>query len=344
VRDVHRPDQHRRSRDHAAVHQLHAAQPVGLDLKPRDLTAHDLHPASLQLLDLAWARFRDVREEGHVVGPLPHEQRMLDRARVGAQDSDGLVPHLPPVAIRAVEEIPAPPLSNARDLRQLVAGAGRHQDAPRFQHLTPGQANEKAGLDPHDLILDQLHAVAANLDAARDQQLGRRHPIAGQEPMHVGRWGIARRSCIDDSDSAPRPAQDESRAQAGRSTAHHHDVVARRLYRRQLSDSIQCLSLVRASPGSPHYVHRARGRCGNGRPVDHHDDDLHLTPADATGRIGSERTLSDRRSVFTAHHQTPPVVEQAAHGAAAVSAFARAGGASRPLTLGGRSIRSSSSP
>jgi hypothetical protein len=64
VGQVHRPDEHCRASNDSTVDEFHPAQPVGLDHQPRDLTAHDLDPASLQLLELACARLRRVNEEG----------------------------------------------------------------------------------------------------------------------------------------------------------------------------------------------------------------------------------------------------------------------------------------
>jgi hypothetical protein len=55
-----------------------------------------------------------------------------------------------------VQEIPAPPLANPRDLRQLVADTGRNQNPPPPHDLSTGQANDEPGLDRHHLILDQL--------------------------------------------------------------------------------------------------------------------------------------------------------------------------------------------
>jgi hypothetical protein len=75
----------------------------------------------------------DVDEEGHVVAPLPDEQRVLHRAGVGTQDADRLVADLPPVAVRAVQEIAAPLLPDTLDVRQLVAVASGDQDSARIQ-------------------------------------------------------------------------------------------------------------------------------------------------------------------------------------------------------------------
>ena len=76
-----------------------------------------------------------------VVRPLTHEQCVLDRAGHGAENTEGLVADLPPVAVRAVQEIPPPPLADAGDLGQLVAKTGRDQDPPGLQHAATGEAD-----------------------------------------------------------------------------------------------------------------------------------------------------------------------------------------------------------
>jgi hypothetical protein len=52
IDDVAGPDEHRRSLDHLTIRELDAGQPVGIDNQPRNLAAHDLHAASLQLHEL----------------------------------------------------------------------------------------------------------------------------------------------------------------------------------------------------------------------------------------------------------------------------------------------------
>lgn len=42
-------DEHRGSLDDTTIDQLDTDQPVGIDDQPSDLTAHDAHPACLQL-------------------------------------------------------------------------------------------------------------------------------------------------------------------------------------------------------------------------------------------------------------------------------------------------------
>ncbi len=146
-----------------------------LDHEPRDLSADDSDPACRQLVAFGRGQVIGVYEEHHVVGPLPHQKRMLYGAGLRAENPDGLVADLPPVAVRAVQEIPAPPLADPGDLRQHVADTGRDEDPSRLQHVPwpTGQPNEEPGLDPHHLVVDKLNAVAGHLGPPRRQQVGR---------------------------------------------------------------------------------------------------------------------------------------------------------------------------
>ena len=56
---------------------------------------------------------------------------MLDRAGRPAEDAEGLVAYLVAVAVGAVEEVSAPPLSHTGHVGHLVAQAGGDQDPPR---------------------------------------------------------------------------------------------------------------------------------------------------------------------------------------------------------------------
>ena len=94
----------------------------------------------------------------------------------------------------------------------------------------PARRTTNPGSIADHLILDQLHAVAGHLGPSRGQQVGRRHPVAGQEPLHVRRGSVARRAGIDHGDPAPRPAQHERRTQAGRTAADHHHVIGVRFH------------------------------------------------------------------------------------------------------------------
>ena len=75
---VARPDEHRRSCDESAVAHLDAGQPVALDHQPGDRAENDAHSAGLQLGAFVRRQVVGVDEERHVVGPLPHQLRVLD--------------------------------------------------------------------------------------------------------------------------------------------------------------------------------------------------------------------------------------------------------------------------
>src|SRR4051794_23313830 len=152
---------------------------------------------------------------------------MLGGARDRAQHSEGLVSYLPPVAVRAMQEIPPPPLANAGELRQLVTDAGSDQDPPRSKDATAGDAHGEAGFDRERLILDELDAVAGRLGTADGQQFCRRHPVAGEETLHVSRRSIPWGARVDDDDSPTRASEHECRAQACSAAADDRDVIVR---------------------------------------------------------------------------------------------------------------------
>src|SRR3954471_12510992 len=61
-----------------------------------------------------------VTEEDDVVAQLTEQLCHVHRPRPGGKHADRLVPHLPAVAIGAVENVMTPQLANARPVRQLV--------------------------------------------------------------------------------------------------------------------------------------------------------------------------------------------------------------------------------
>ena len=105
-----------------------------------------------------------------------------------------------------MQEIAAPPFAGPGYLRQLVADTGRDQDPPRRQLMAAVQTNDEPGPDPQHLILEQLDSRAGDLGPPRGQEVSRRHPVTGQEPLHVSRGSVARRSGIHDSNLPSSPA------------------------------------------------------------------------------------------------------------------------------------------
>ncbi len=223
--DVARPDEDRGPLDHFVAVDLDAGQPVGLDHQLRHLAAHDPHTSRVQLTALLAGQAVRVGEEEDVVRPLAYEQGVLHRAGQGAQHPEGLVAHLPPVAVRAVEEIPTPALVHPGDVRELIGHACGEEHPSCPQPTAAGEVHEEAGFDALDPIAHQLHAVAGRLGPPGDEQVRRGHPFPGQEALHVGGRGVSGRSGVDHRHPAACPAQHQGGAQAGRSPADHHHVV-----------------------------------------------------------------------------------------------------------------------
>ena len=57
----------------------------------------------------------------------------------GAEHAEPAVRHLVAVAVRVVQHVASPPLSQTRDVGELVAQAGRDQQAPRRYPAAVGQ-------------------------------------------------------------------------------------------------------------------------------------------------------------------------------------------------------------
>ena len=66
-----------------------------------------------------------------VVGPLADQEGVLDGLRCAAKYANRLVADFVAVAVGAVQEVAAPPLSHAGDVRDLIVEPGGDQDAAR---------------------------------------------------------------------------------------------------------------------------------------------------------------------------------------------------------------------
>jgi len=136
MRHVPGSNEHRGSSDDLTVRHLDAGDPIVLDGQPRHRVVDDPDTAGLQAVALRRGEIVGVREEDHVVGPLPNQVGVIHRAGQRAQHPERLVAHLPPVAVGAMQQIAPPPLSNSGDVRQLVADARGHQHPPRVDRGT----------------------------------------------------------------------------------------------------------------------------------------------------------------------------------------------------------------
>ena len=153
---------------------------------------------------------------------------MLDGPRTGREHADRLVAHLPAVAVRAVQEIASPALASADDIGQLVHGAGREEHPSRLDGPAAGEPEREAGRRVHHAVFDDLHAVAPDLGSRGPEQVGRGHPVARQEALHVRGGSVARRAGVDHDDPAPRPAEHERGAQTGRPASDDRNVIGLR--------------------------------------------------------------------------------------------------------------------
>ncbi len=126
-----------------------------------------------------------------------------------------------------MQDVDAPPLSQARHIRELVAQAGRDQEPPRGHCLVadldreaiavPAQRGDPSGLD--------VAAVAGYLRAAGRVNVRRRRAVAGEEVVHVAGRGVARLARVHHQHRAAGPGQRDRAGQPGRATADHHDVI-----------------------------------------------------------------------------------------------------------------------
>ena len=99
LRGGHQPwgDHHRAAGDDPAVGKAHPGEAVVDHLKGVHRAGEDPNAPGGQLLGLLVGQGRcGVGEQHEVGGPLPEQQRLVDRPRPGAKHADGLVADLPP--------------------------------------------------------------------------------------------------------------------------------------------------------------------------------------------------------------------------------------------------------
>jgi hypothetical protein len=125
--------EHRRPGDDAAFGQLDALELVVSDDEPGDGALDDADATGGQQLALGRADGVGVGEHDDVGRPLPDQQGVLDGLRRTPQHPQRLVADLVAMAVRAVEQVPAPSLADAGNIRQLVAQSRGHQDPAGLQ-------------------------------------------------------------------------------------------------------------------------------------------------------------------------------------------------------------------
>jgi len=204
--------------DGAAVREPYAGEPVVGDDQSLDLALDDAHRPGLELLALGRCHRSGVGEVDDVVGPLPDQQRVGHRVAGAAQHPEWLVADLVTVAVGTVEEVASPALADAGDVGEQVSQPGGDQDvAGRHDRLAAVRTGRHGQLEAApvgrpcagDGAADQLGAVARHLRPPGGEEVDRRHPVAGQEPLHVGGGGVARRPRVDHQHRTPGPGQDQ---------------------------------------------------------------------------------------------------------------------------------------
>ena len=152
---------------------------------------------------------------------------MVQPERRGDEHRQPLIPHLPAVAVRAVQHAGAPPLGETRDVRQLVDESARenHSAGPTSAALSQRHGHAVLGLvEAFDLVSDELDAVARRFRASALDQVGGRGALIAEHAVHVGREAVARSRRVDDQGPAPCSSEHQRCAEARRSAADDDDV------------------------------------------------------------------------------------------------------------------------
>jgi transcriptional regulator with XRE-family HTH domain len=223
-------DDHDVGVDLPAVGETHAADDVVVDHDCRHRTILDLYAAGDQAGPLVGVEANAlVHDHRDPIGQLAEEQRLVGGQRTGGDDRDPLVPHLPAVAVRAMDDATTPLLGHARDVGKLVdQSRGRdhattRDDAPARE----GDAEPTAvGIrrDRRRGVVDDLGAVAADLRASDGQELRWRPAVVAEVGVHVGGGRVAGLARIDDEDRPAGPGQLQRGGEPGGSTAHDDDI------------------------------------------------------------------------------------------------------------------------
>ena len=167
-----------------------------------------------------------VGEEGDVGAECAEHLRLVHRHRPGGQDADGLVSHLPAVAERAVQHVAAPPLREARDVRQFVDEPGRDDEPARGKRPGTGAHGEAAVVARHGGgdVREHVTAVAGELFAAPREQFTWRDAVVTEVVVHALGGRVAGTALVEDHDAAALARQRRRRAQTRRAPADHHHV------------------------------------------------------------------------------------------------------------------------
>jgi hypothetical protein len=152
---------------------------------------------------------RSPPEVDDVIAELAEQQGLVHRRGPARQHANGLVPHLPAVAVRAVDHVPSPPLAQPGDVGQVVDEPAGHQQPPGLDHAPVSQGDREPRVKPpadgDDLTGHHVPAVRAHLGSSPPEQLGGRAPVVPEQPVHRRRRPVARLPRVNHKHRPPRP-------------------------------------------------------------------------------------------------------------------------------------------
>ena len=148
---------------------------------------------------------------------------------MGDDLDDAPVADLVAVAERTVDDVAAPVLGEAVDVRELVhqTGGGKHptsDDGVAADELDAEAVVVGAG-HPVDAAGEDLAAVAADLLTTDGGQLRRRKPFVTEVAVHVGGGGVARLAGVDDDHRPALAPELERGGESGGRSADDGDVA-----------------------------------------------------------------------------------------------------------------------
>ncbi len=133
-------------RDERAVREADARDAVPGDLERHHLPLRHAHAAGGEPGGVVRGRRRGVGEERDVAAEPAEQEGLVHRHGAAGEDADAAVADLPAVAVGAVEDVAAPPLADAGDVRQPVGEPARHQQAARAGGAAVVEGDDEAGV------------------------------------------------------------------------------------------------------------------------------------------------------------------------------------------------------
>ena len=221
------PHGERVERNDGAVGQGDTAEGVVGGLDGRDRRGDDVDTARAESRAVVLGRLRAVGQVDHAIRPLPPQRGVMQAHRRRAEDADAPVPDLPAVAIRALDDVPTPPLGQAGHVGQVVGeSGGDDQPTGGERRAVVGGGGEVAGVAAEigDGRVDDADVVPVQIRPPVLQVVERGGVVAAEHAVHVRGGCVARGAVVEDDDTATGTAQHECCAQARGAAADHQNV------------------------------------------------------------------------------------------------------------------------